>query len=1122
MYAARAIGEPIARKSWELAVNYGPQAAAKVAEFYANLHPGFKVPIEAYLIYQYSPFGGIWNLAHWGAWGYARFGPEEHRARLNEKASKIFQAGKETVMGLPGHPVVLRAADRAKEVAERVLEEAPKFWEAANETAEHLRKGEPFNALGHRVAVTDNQPNDSQKPLQNIDQMLTTFEHRQPPGLQGFLPDPPPLLQPPPPSREPETPPSSPPPHLTATPASAPQTTPVISDQIAATDREMKTLSDNLTYFIPLYTMSTLAGIKDADPRAIIEMVREASTEASDGTKPSIKEVFYRRYGSQLKFGHRVQIWFFNLFGSSSFFSKTVDAYLKNIVSEMRVRLSEARWTEKGENTERLIDDAIHFLDVYKSATFNYSDAKEPIGTLSKYREKSFDKMFGKSLESLCSEFSKTIVKHLSPRVEYFKGSWFLPRFGNWVLNSFVKSTVRHYLPKGILSTIIQANDATRPHHLPFAKALTEAVTEQLQKLMVKLDKGPSPPPPPVPGTKHLKSAIENLFYIVQFSRSNTQESIAAKRKELEDRRNGGGFDEKIHQGIQDSILKGTEVLLHHLAEPENSEEMFTKFGELANVSFASGEVVSQEDYQESKDKLDLVVRNVGARLAKEAVEEEIRAKRPEEVERSADSAFKTHRLDAQTTAAHLEAFSQSVSTKIQRLESGGNSDDDILRDLDSMHRVLKTFSTKEQIANDLKRLPEADREGILRPLTPLYQTIETLTAKLLRLQELQLLHRAHHKMAEDLSRLGEALASLQSAKPPESALEKIPLLLEGLDRIGKSLPANSKEVREEIPGMKKSIQSYEAALQKCASHREKTDHLRALEMEVRRLKDAKEQNRPDERKIALEKIRQTLKQLPAADDKLLNPLIRGLNDLRLPSQRTAFDAAWGALTGEIGVIKTRFESERQEFEAALPSLEAFRAWVSVKGAFYNEYQSGNVKEMAAAGEALALGAAQFSGQVARVQRENQLLLTPRHFGIIGGAALGLLALFNPVLAVGLGSAAYAGVKQIGPLLQGGENRTAAGINLGGNALVGAGASSLVSAIPGIGVPLAVAGATIAGGAAGNRAIDGIIDGGQAKVLGEITNFFDQAYEFLLSGDIYKPLAKLTMQEVVASFETPA
>jgi len=419
---------------------------------------------------------------------------------------------------------------------------------ATSQAFRFARSGGAMNVLGRRIALIGNGPvNHAYFPLEKIDRALTEFRQRQPldahspaiPTLPASLPTPAAVAAP-----------TLPVARAALTPAIPPSNPPTVINQMAETDRQLGDLSQNLIYFIPLYTMAYIGDIQESDlNQTIISMVKEASA-----TKKPVKEIFYKQYGNRFTKWQRLKIWLFNLIGSSFLFSKTINVYMEHILKEMRTRLSEARWTEKGENTERMIDDLIHFLDLYKNATLEYAEAKKPTGGLNTYREEAAESMFQKSIQEISNEFSKTLVEHLSPTVKYFSGTHFFARHANSFLNKIVRLLLNRYLPTGIHSVILETNAATKPSQLPFVKALTDTATEQLQKLLESLDQGPSlPEPPPVAGTKRLKDAVENLLYVVQFSKSTTQEAILAKKKEIDEKKKNPGIDAEIQQGIQDS-----------------------------------------------------------------------------------------------------------------------------------------------------------------------------------------------------------------------------------------------------------------------------------------------------------------------------------------------------------------------------------------------------------------------------------------------------------------------------------------------------------------------------------------------------------------------------------------
>ena len=1064
------IGSSIASRAWTVLRDYWPPVAEKTRNAYGKIPFAIKVPLE--------------NVAK--------------------------------------HPFVAGATAQAVGVLNTVKEEAPAYFKAGKETIDQLRGGDALSVLGQRFAFEDHQINaQPYKALGGIDQMVITFENRQPPGMQGVLPlIPPPGANPPllalPANPVPALDNAGIPPHAAAaTPAIGPRDPVVDEDRIAATDQQLKILSNHLKEFIPLFSMYQLGGIKDENPQSLTEMVREAITPQGNGKKSSAIDVFFKRYGNQLTRSQRWKIRIFNFFSPSSLFSKTVDSFMQTCLSEMRTRLSEARWFEQGAHIERVIEDLIYFLDVYKCAIFAYADAKELTGSLSQYRERAVEKMFGKPLAKICKEFSNTLMNNLFPNIKYFKGNWFIPRFVNWVLNKGVRMIVNAYLPNTLHSIVSEANDKTKPHNLPFVKALTDTAVDQLALLQGTLDQGPAPETIPLPGTKHLKDAIASLCDLIEFAHANTQESIQKTRKELEEKKKKPGLNATIQQGIQEAILKGTHVLFRYFAEPQNSEAMFTKFLELANTTFARGEVVTAEDLQMSKDKLDLTVRNLGKKLANEAIQDLFRMARPEQAEINAQAAFHAHQGDAMMTSIRLRMLSEAITQKMALPADQWTPERDILLELDGMRQLLKILSTKEQLSYDLKPLSPADQQSILLPLIPIYQSLEKQMVMILHLQEQQILQKSHSQLTDAFQEIVHLFDLMSAANPPENGLKQVPAFREVIGKVSKLLPPNAPEIVQ----LQQKIQVMTEALEGANIYKKNHDLLVPLEQKIQMLKFAIEQNRPDARRAALTEIRQILKSLPAQDEGALAPFIGALSDLKNPLDKEALNQAWINLGNGIGNIQQQYAANRNGFHQILVPHLRSKDWASQKKDAYRQLQLQNRQEMIREVDSLALEIGQFKNQVETVQRESQLKLTPHHFGIIGGTALGVLALFYPSLAAAIGAAAYAGVNQVAPLLEGGNARNAAGFKIGAQGLFGAGAAAAVASIPVVGVPLATLGVAIAAGAAGNRAIGGVIDGGQETVYQEINRFFAQVYEFAIGGAVYTPSAKIAMKQIIEAYK---
>ncbi len=991
----------------------------------------------------------------------------------------------------------------------------------------HFILGGGLKFANKRIALgTSNPMKNPFQPLQKMDGELAIFDQHQPSEAKNVLP-PIKIENPTTPSTG-TSPTSIAPPSSTSTvtPAKEPSNPSAVIDQIAETDRQLKIFSNNLTYFLPLYTMACLGGIKDPDMnQVILSMVIEASAPRPDGTKPSVKDIFYQKYGLRLHFWQKIQIWFFNIFGSSSFFSTTVEAYMQHFLKETRERLSNSRWTEKGENIERLIDDIIHFLDLYKNATFNYAEAREPTGGLNQYRSQACDKMFQKSLKEISEEFSHTVIGNLSPKVQYFTSNNFLSNIANDLLNWIVKKIIHHFLPSGIHSILLQTDDATKSHYLPFVKALTDSVTEQLQKLLQNLDTETSREEhTPIAGTQKLKDAIESLFYIIQFSKSNTQEAILQKRKELEEKRKEKNFNKEIQQGIQDSILKGIQVFLRHMAEPTNSEQMFTQFCVLANASFSKGELITEQDFQDSKDKLNLTVHTVGKRLANEAVEDKIRGSRPEQIEKMANLTFSTHKTDAEALAKGLELSIQSITQKINRTDLEYQQEQDILPELDQIVQTLRPFSTKEQISKDLKNLPEAEQESILRPLIPIYQCLEKISPLLLVLQEQQILYKVHFQIQKQLLEIQEILQFLIQRGPSEQALQKLPLLESAIDKIAKQLPPTAPETTK----MKQEFRTIHSTFQKAFQEKRKNEYLVLLKKHIEELRKAIISNRSDHKKIALQKISKVLELIPQEDANNLIPILKQFSYLTPASDPNGFNTISQQLDQNIQSLETTYKNNQDSAFQHLGDLSTFQLWIQDKVQGYASHQKKNQETILQSATDLSNEISQLNQLVTTTQKEKLFNVTPRHLGIIGGAALGVTALISPAAALALGAGSYMALRYIEPIIKGGEERKLALLkSLATGAAVFAG--SYIPAISNVVATAeatkpwakvaAIGGSALLGANIATSALDECVSAGQSLVFQQITEFFESTYEFLLSGEIYQPSAKIAMQEVVNAFK---
>ncbi len=992
-------------------------------------------------------------------------------------------------------------------------------FEVLNESRKmitHLITGGAFKFGNTRIVIAASNPmKDPFESLKKINGELSVFEQRQPTDAKNILP--PIKIETPTPVASTVTPPN-PVPALSSIPSPAtPVTEPnpnMVIHQKAETDDQLQIFSKNLSSFLPLYTMAYLAGIKDPN---LNQVVLSMVIEASKSDKPNLKKIFYQTYENKVSFPQTFLIWLFNLFGSSSYFSKTVDAYMKHILKEMRARLSDSRWTEKRENVERLIDDIILFLESYKCATFNYAEDKEPTGGLNHYRAAACDKMFQKSLKQISEEFSDTLINNLSPSVQYSEY-----KIVNWFLNKISQLMLRRFLPNGIHSVLLQTDDATKSHYLPFVKALTDSVAEQLQKLLKNLDtqEPSSQEETPIAGTQKLKAAIKCLFNIIQYSKSNTQEAILQKRKELEEKRKENNFDNDIQQGIQDSIFKGIHVFLHHLAEPANSEQMFTQF--FANFSFSKGELITDKDYQDSKDKLNLIVHTVGKRLAKEAVEDRIRGSNPKIIEKNVNHAFASHKIDATTLMQGLEQSVLAITQKIQAFNLEQDSGLGILPELDQIVQTIRLFSTQEQIGKDLKNLPEAEQESILQALMPIYQSLEKISPLLLSLQEQQKLFKAQFQLQKELLEIDTIIQFLIHQGPSEQSLKRLSFFQEIIHKISKQLPPNAPEILK----IKQELKTIESAFKKAFDEKQRYDYLILLQKELSNLNQAIKTENFNLKKTAIQKISKILENIPQKDANTLKPILNTFSSL------TASDARFKPLSEQLETIiesfKTTYTQEKDTAFSNLPNLKEFQSWIQEKIKGYALHQKTNQENMVDASQKLSQAIQEINSLLHVTEKEQLFDIKPLHLGIIGGSALGVMALINPALALGLGAGAYMALKRIEPILKGGEQRKEALLT---SLFTGASiyASSYVPAISNLFTTTgaltswtkiaAVGGSALLGGKVATDVLDEAVSAGQSLVFEQITDFFESTYQFLLSGEIYQPSAKIAMQEVINAFK---
>lgn len=1170
-------GYPAGMAAGQFALKYGPDALLKATEMYRKLKPGLRIPFEFYLMNYFSPLSGAMNVASWTAWaavwGYNQFVPQEAKNNLAKRISES--------------PLTKSIQKKASAMFAAVLNEAPEYIKAAQQTGTQILNGDPLEIFGNRIDLKGDKPlKDPYKDLGAVNAMAAQFKRMHPdeeigelpildeallqllenenpqeqnPNLnrnQGLAIGEQPIQQEPPqigpvelaiPNGElnlqqPQVlqnnqieQPLNPieqvliqetngnqllPPQVLAQNGTLNEGNQIheenarrqqrILEQKRKTDQELNHLIENVSSFVPLSQMFSLAGILSPNSAEINEIIQAATISNKNGIKPSITEIFLNKYGPNLSLFKKIKIRLTGWLFSTRIFTQTIDTYSHAILSELRSRLSSKRWTENGDITKGLISKISLYFVLRKNAILEYANTSSPVGDIDHYIELASERLFGQSMHELCKEFSRILSDHISPEVAYFKTLSFLNRPCNWIVKKYVK----RFLPDALYSTINKANKSTQPHHLPFAKALTDATKDQLDKLEAKLDKaGPNQPhEAPLSGIERLKGLIEMIFYNIQFTNTVTPEAIRKKEKELVEKGKEKDFDEAIQQGIKDAALNGIQALLRFLAEDENSEEMFGNFLHLANKAFQKGENVTPKDYEASKTKLELTVRTLGKKLARQAVKKTLNTNQPEIVDESALKVFLDHKYDARKVGLLIDHLAGQIHAAIPDAPQEWSQETDILRKLSSMTKAIEAFSSEEQLKNDLNPLTPAEREGILRPLIPFYEQLRLIMEKVLSMQELQLQQKNHSRAASDYHQIQEIVVEMQRTHPPETALAQVPLFEEALIRLN---------INPQIPNIKDltdPINEMTNALEKASPHKLITEELDRLGILLDDLKQTMIANRPDQRKKTLEKIRELFKKIPAADVQRLTPLINDISSIRINANRDTFERVWNVLKEERELVFKDHNEKRTEYHRQFSAqIAPLIALCQNREEHFRNQGKESSKKLAVERDALTNRTGEFKNLSERIQKENQLHLNEYHLGMIGGTTLGILALFHPAVALMAGAAAYKGLQNGGELLAGGQDRNGGLAKIGAAAIGGGIAGAIGAGLPLIGPPLAVAGAAFVGGAAGNRATEQIIDAGEDTVFAEIEKFFEAAYPLFMTG-VYKGVAKGAMKQTIEAY----
>jgi hypothetical protein len=604
-------------------------------------------------------------------------------------------------------------------LAATVLAETPR-----NLTA--FLSNHPLQYFGKRWQLFDFFPKDPKAALTTLDKKIGTFERAQPP-----------LFNPPLPLKMIDVPPIS----------SAPTI-----DMAKATDKKLEILIEKVSYFSILKAMQTYSGVLESNTSSLLCLVDEASRSRN----PALWNIFTRHYGAKMSLWGRLKAGFIYCFlWQFQILPKTVDAYLKNMLTELRLNLK-----DNGEKRKKFIngifEDADNFFDVYNGAAETYAKDYARKGNLNHYRKTAIDLMLPKEGSKswktpeqlrmdLFRKLSASIVDHFSPKVRFgYLDGW---------LNNAIRNTLRDkILPEVFLAISEEGQEATKRHNIPFFLGLTKTLTAQISKVQGKIEEGPSSDTSSLYGIKNFEAIVKKVLWTLDMANCKTADEVRARIEKL--KTPWSGLDGEVRNGIQLGIQKGLAVLCDYLSKQENTEELFANLFESITSPLSGSGKLPMDDKEWSEMAIEyegakILLKQAGAELSKQIIQSAIQdkvggGKVTEAAEKAARAIFSEHKARGRDTFEELLRICKTIRKKLHPLNDV--SEINIYSELASIASILKAFENKERVKITIEQdpppkiatLPHSEQEAILRILHPLYEGANQIMDHVLDLQNLQ------------------------------------------------------------------------------------------------------------------------------------------------------------------------------------------------------------------------------------------------------------------------------------------------------------------------------------------------------------------------------------------------
>lgn len=1013
--------------------------------------------------------------------------------------------------------------------------------------------GRPIKILGSRQNLfqllgikNDPLPFDPKIPLTELDQKIGAFE-RAKLKISDRLPIATPLAN---------------------APSFVSQTAQKTSRIELITNKNLNILIEKISYFSILQALHAVSGIEESDSApSILHIVDAASRK--DKNPLSIWQLFTAHYQKKLTvFGWiKAGITYLLLWKWTSILPKTVDGYLKNILSEMRIHLKE-NGEKRKQFVNGLVEDLDNFLDIYNGASETYAFDTERKGNLNRYRKSAIDLHLPTADPSdaqktpdeihldFCRKLSNSIVDHFSPTIPF--------QFAQDFLNNTIRTQLKNTILPGVFLSVSFGGKESNHHNIPFFLALTKTLTQQINHLQESLEQNQSDPDhSSIAGIKNFEGIVKKLMRALDLADYKTPEELKEGIRQLEQRKETD-FDAIVRNGIEQGMQKGMAVLFDYLSKQENTEALFAILFE-SLIDPLSGKVPMNDEqwktieteYRAATIRLKQSASSLFNQIVKEAVEDKVRGGSiPELGERAANDIFNAHKLHGITTFKELTAQSSRMCEKI---EQPGSMSGTIYPELNAIVTLLKAFENEERVniamnqdpPPRIAQLPMADMESVLRSLHPLYEGSNELMDLCNTLQTLQQSQTHFEKSFSILNTIDQILVELLQKDPP---LRKLGIRL---NQVIKSLEAHPELVRE-TKKLKDQLKAVSELFEELKKEHDALLAINTLKPPGNHSTSVKNKQdnlivqlalfahgRPPrnfQKSICLKELRSLVLRATSSKEEQ-NQLLRLINDISryntLPQPRPNFiNTIWMPL---MGLLDQHNIFRRQNclhikniLNRNIPNIQQF---TNRHKSHYDQLKKANQKEIKKQASQLKKNSASLEQYIESAQREYQTHLSSADAGV-AGFALG-------ALSVSAGSAIGARLE-----IEDGEHFGAA---VGG--FLGAGAAYFVRRLDKLAINKALRGLSIesiiAGGVGGAAAWfasknapspltpvlvgasaasagfeyaaakfnERAINAGVQLVLPKVESIFDKSYEHLLTNDLVIDSGmKIAMKQVIKTF----